>query len=311
MEEIEKEFVEEEKIKEEIIINVTEEKKDKYPGIGGALLLLLSIFIINMVISFVLAFWYGIYLGIGDILNGNTGKVIKAGMKEGFNLKWMLPVTLISTYTLAIYYILKIKNRIKFKKFYLSGTIIKDFRIIFIGTFFILLAMFLSVLFGFVMEKFGIKELEEGKMIADTIKGPIGIFMGLGIAPFFEESIFRGIILRGSAEKYGEAKGVFISAALFSLFHMTFVQLFPTFVFGLIVGYVYVKTKSLLVAMMCHFFYNFIPVVAAQFITESSVKSVPQEKMPFWIVLFFGIPLLLNGLLIFKAGFGEKSKIAW
>ncbi len=93
-------------------------------------------------------------------------------------------------------------------------------------------------------------------------------------APFFEEWLCRGIILRGllnykrptSADgtvKYGikPVWAIVISAAIFALIHMNPWQAVPAFILGCIFGYVYYRTGSLKLAMLMHFTNNTFSLV--------------------------------------------------
>ena len=75
-------------------------------------------------------------------------------------------------------------------------------------------------------------------------------------APFFEEWLCRGIVLRGMLKKVKPAWAIVISAIFFALIHMNLWQAVPAFLLGLLFGYVYYKTGSLKLTMLMHFTNN-------------------------------------------------------
>lgn len=72
-----------------------------------------------------------------------------------------------------------------------------------------------------------------------------GIVLAVLIAPVVEEVLFRGLILRGLLGRWRPAAAILLSAALFSLMHLNLAQIPVTFVLGAVLGWVYVRTRSL------------------------------------------------------------------
>ena len=72
------------------------------------------------------------------------------------------------------------------------------------------------------------------------------------IAPIIEESIFRGLILQGFRRNYNSFVAVLMSALLFALFHLNPWQFPATFVLGLLLGWLVVRTDSILLAILGH-----------------------------------------------------------
>ncbi|MDO4748452.1 MAG: type II CAAX endopeptidase family protein, partial [Eubacteriales bacterium] len=70
-----------------------------------------------------------------------------------------------------------------------------------------------------------------------------------------EEFAFRGLIL-GVLRKHSDALAILVSGITFSLMHGNFTQIPFTLVVGLVLGFITVKTNSLLPAMIIHFINN-------------------------------------------------------
>lgn len=80
----------------------------------------------------------------------------------------------------------------------------------------------------------------------------IVIIMVAIVAPVIEEILFRGIILRGMLNRYEDRNAIIISAILFSLAHLNFLQIPNAFLLGLILAYVFYKTRALWMCMILH-----------------------------------------------------------
>jgi membrane protease YdiL (CAAX protease family) len=83
-----------------------------------------------------------------------------------------------------------------------------------------------------------------------------GILRVVILAPIVEELIFRGIIFSGFQRIYPAFWAIFFSALLFALFHLNPWQLGPTFLLGLLLGFVRLRTGSLLVSIFTHALHN-------------------------------------------------------
>ena len=94
-------------------------------------------------------------------------------------------------------------------------------------------------------------------------------------APFFEEWLCRGMILRGLLIKMKPAWAIVISALFFALIHMNPWQALNAFIIGVVMGVLYYKTGSLLLTMLIHFINNGLAVIF------SNIPAL--EDCDFWI----------------------------
>ena len=81
------------------------------------------------------------------------------------------------------------------------------------------------------------------------------------IAPVTEEIFFRGLIYPYLRSKFGEIKGLIANGLVFGLAHFSFWVFIPTFLGGIILGWIYRRTQSLYSAMLAHGVWNLIIVV--------------------------------------------------
>lgn len=92
----------------------------------------------------------------------------------------------------------------------------------------------------------------------------IAVFMVITnclLPAFFEEFIFRGLIL-GNLKKYGEFPALIISSVAFAFMHGTLLQVPFALMSGLVLGFVYLKSGSILPSVIVHFFNNFLSVIS-------------------------------------------------
>jgi membrane protease YdiL (CAAX protease family) len=81
------------------------------------------------------------------------------------------------------------------------------------------------------------------------------------VAPLAEETFFRGFLLQGIGKRLKFAWAAIISAAIFSLAHFSPSGLVPIFILGLMLAWLYNKTKSIWPCIVVHCAYNSIALI--------------------------------------------------
>ncbi len=85
------------------------------------------------------------------------------------------------------------------------------------------------------------------------------------IAPINEEILFRGFLVSKTGKLFGTAAGIIVSAAIFAVLHLTYLSIAEfaaAFIFGLLAGYAFVKTKSLYPSIVGHILVNLVTVTS-------------------------------------------------
>jgi membrane protease YdiL (CAAX protease family) len=83
--------------------------------------------------------------------------------------------------------------------------------------------------------------------------------LAVGIAaPVVEELLFRGIFMGRLAKAIPAGAALVLQAVAFGIYHMNPLQSLYAFVLGLLLGYLYLKYKSILVCILCHAVINLI-----------------------------------------------------
>jgi uncharacterized protein len=126
-----------------------------------------------------------------------------------------------------------------------------------------------------------------------------GAFMKVAIvAPVVEELIFRGVILQGFRRNYSSFTAVFMSAVLFSLFHLNPWQMPATFILGLLLGWLMVRTQSLILAILGHSVNNLLVLLTITYWPQINTHAVYlMEKEDF--LLLSSLMVTLSLILIF------------
>ena len=122
--------------------------------------------------------------------------------------------------------------------------------------------------------------------IFDSDFGWWGAFFKVAIvAPVVEELIFRGLILQGFRRRYNGFVAVFMSALLFALFHLNPWQFPTTFILGLLLGWIMLRTDNILLAILGHSINNALVLLTITY--WDTIQTHPiysMEKLDFYLV---------------------------
>ncbi len=102
------------------------------------------------------------------------------------------------------------------------------------------------------------------KMMEEVMKKPIGYFAIGILAPFAEEVVFRGAILRKLLNMMPTNKhwiAIAISALLFGIVHFNLAQGTHAFLIGLLLGWMYYRTRSIIPGFVFHWINNTISYI--------------------------------------------------
>ena len=85
----------------------------------------------------------------------------------------------------------------------------------------------------------------------------------VGIAPAIcEEAVFRGVFFNSIwNQTHGKWIPILVTAAVFGLFHGSIIRFFPTFLLGIVLGYLVYETNNMFYNVMFHAINNIIPVL--------------------------------------------------
>jgi uncharacterized protein len=102
----------------------------------------------------------------------------------------------------------------------------------------------------------------------------VNLVMIGGLAAIGEELIFRGILVKLFREWTGNVHlSVFIPALMFSALHLQFYGFFGRLMLGMMLGYLFVWTRSLWVPIIVHFMNNAMAVILSFLIQRGIVHT--------------------------------------
>lgn len=100
----------------------------------------------------------------------------------------------------------------------------------------------------------------------------IGIFIIAISAGICEETMFRGLVMRGY-ERLGIKKAIVISSVLFGLFHFNIANLFGPIILGIVFGYIVWKTDSLFAGIIAHITNNAFSLSMSYLLTKININN--------------------------------------
>ncbi len=125
------------------------------------------------------------------------------------------------------------------------------------------------------------------------------VFRVAVFAPVVEETFFRGILMFGLMRNYKSGYAIFLSAIMFSLFHLNPWQMTYTFFLGLFLAWLMVRTRSLPLCILAHAINNLLVLLSIRFANEISSSFLGQMDVGATIGLAFVAILSAVGFILF------------
>jgi Predicted metal-dependent membrane protease len=125
-------------------------------------------------------------------------------------------------------------------------------------------------------------------------------YLAIGLlAPLAEEIVFRGAILRSLLTTAKPMAAIIISALLFALVHMNPAQMPYAFIAGLLLGWMYWRTGSILPGMAYHWANNSVAYILYHAYPDKDMKLIDLFKgseLHVYLAVFFSLLILLPAL---------------
>lgn len=125
------------------------------------------------------------------------------------------------------------------------------------------------------------------------------VFLVMAVTPgICEEIMFRGFLTR-FFEKYGTKMTIIISALLFASFHLDPFRFVPVFLLGLLLGYLTLRSGSIINSMLSHTINNGLALFLVSFSGSVWLKPfmIGEDGLQYWLaapaLLIFSIALYL------------------
>ena len=118
----------------------------------------------------------------------------------------------------------------------------------------------------------------------------VALFAIIVLMPFFEEILFRGLIMGELMKSFRPSAAIIIQAVFFAVAHMVLFQSIFTFGVGVLLGIVYYKTQSLKTVTLFHGAFN-LSVIIPQI--DMSLKSVIVYGISGIVLCFFSLAYII------------------
>jgi membrane protease YdiL (CAAX protease family) len=135
------------------------------------------------------------------------------------------------------------------------------------------------------------------------------LLMLVVFAPLLEELFCRGIILRGLLNHTSPINAIALSAAIFGIIHMNPWQAIPAFLIGLLMGWIYWKTRSLWATIFIHFVNNGFAYIITIFFPQLPDDAHFYDMIPgvyYYITYILALAYTI-GVLLLMNKIHEKS----
>lgn len=109
----------------------------------------------------------------------------------------------------------------------------------------------------------------------------------VGIVPAIcEEAVFRGVFFNSIwNQTHGKWIPILVTAVVFGLFHGSIIRFFPTFLLGIVLGYLVYETNNMFYNVMFHAINNIIPVLVLygmQFLMQLMARALGMNGSGMW-----------------------------
>ena len=128
----------------------------------------------------------------------------------------------------------------------------------------------------------------------------LAVLLLVVLAPVGEEFLFRGIMLRGLLERMRPWRAVWLTTLFFAVMHLNPWQVPAAVGFGLLCGWVFLRTRSLALCVLLHSLNNTAALFASRLpwrVAGLNDESGRVELLPWWLVVGGTGLLILGGWL--------------
>lgn len=120
------------------------------------------------------------------------------------------------------------------------------------------------------------------------------------LSPICQELVFRGLTLGFAERRMTFMAANFVQAILCGFFTMDLIQMIYSFLFSLVLGYVYFRTENILIPILC----NMLFCVTRLLFYDVTILG--DSLILFFIVFFLAMALVYLGIMLVK-----KSKLSF
>jgi uncharacterized protein len=132
-------------------------------------------------------------------------------------------------------------------------------------------------------------ERQQTDMIEGFLKSDfnvaLAIFHVAMVPAVCEEILYRGFALNLLRRTKAAWMAILITGIIFGFYHLRLSQVIPLATIGILLGWITVKSGSLIPAMVAHFVNNAFSVLLVKFMPDSPLAESTPEMPPIWLAL--------------------------
>ncbi len=148
--------------------------------------------------------------------------------------------------------------------------------------------------------------LYQSNLIAkDFIQYLFLLFTVAFLPAIFEELYFRGLMFTSFSNSYTKSTTIVLTSLFFGIIHLDPARFIYTFLLGLILAYVLIKSESIYVSMWVHFLNNFLVVTTIAIVFNiNRIQSYIEYGLTklhflvYFLILIAGLGLILLGIIL-------------
>jgi len=144
---------------------------------------------------------------------------------------------------------------------------------------------------------------EVEKMLTNVINEPLGYLVVGILIPVAEEIVFRGAVLRALLRLFDGHRhwiAIIVSALIFGVVHGNLSQGVHAFIIGLLLGWMYYRTNSIVPGIVLHWINNTLAYIMVRLLPQSSdmklVELFGGDEKRVWMALVFSLLIFLPSL---------------
>ena len=127
---------------------------------------------------------------------------------------------------------------------------------------------------------------------ADIETNWLGILAIAIVGPVLEEMLFRGAVTTTLLKEYSPKKAIIYSALIFGIFHLNPAQILVATLLGLLLGWLFYRTRSLIPCIIVHILNNSLSVFLSKAYPEAESFQDIMGIVPYFVCLILSFLLL-------------------
>lgn len=271
----------------------------KYLKTFGFVAILLGIyFFAQFMISILFGFGYGFKIGYESARTGMVVDATKIAEQVSIYISKNMPLILLLAIVIVfvIYFVIFKIKKISFGEYCKTEKISLK-----IGLVIVIMGISANYLATYILTLLSEIKLLEGlfssyeKLSQQLVSGNLVMtFLVIGIiAPIFEEILFRGLIYGALRKVFRVSAAMLIQVVLFGLYHLNAIQGIYAIVVALLIGYVYLKYKSIVAAMLLHISLNITAIATSQSNSQKALEILNSIPLIFSFLIFTAMMVIL------------------